>query len=459
MSIRRQLGDLAKSLDSSAVGSFLSKGASAADFKTILYSDVSGTPAVVVDSSIATSVIDSAYVSSRVITAAVGLDSATTINLLDSNYMAARAGGGAGFFVYNFDATAGQTTFQDSDASGNLMSYTADGIMVFYNGVRLPASDFTATDGTSVVLGTAADSADVVTIAKWGLGSGSSSGAVWYGDRGIVAGGYNGSGLNNIQYFDISTPGNALDFGDLTVTREELSGCGVFGGGSAGVQYNTIDYVTVSSSANASDFGDLTLARKGNAALSDGTYGLWGPGFYGGAYSNVIEYVTIATPSNATDFGDATVARAYPGSGNDATYGLFAGGYDFTNVIDYVTIASPGNATDFGDLLSAIDKTSGCSDSTRTVFGGVRSAANVIQYVTTATPSNATDFGDLTVARFFTAASSNGTYATWSGGQEAVLDYDNVIDYVTIQTTSNASDFGDLNVSTRAAAGCSGSPS
>ena len=96
MSIRRQLGDLAKSLDSSAVGSFLSKGASEADFTTIAYSDVSGTPSVVADSAVATSIIDSAYVQARVVTLAAGLDSATTINLLDSNYMAARSGGGAG---------------------------------------------------------------------------------------------------------------------------------------------------------------------------------------------------------------------------------------------------------------------------------------------------------------------------------------------------------------------------
>jgi len=188
MSIRRQLGDLAKSLDSSAVGSFLSKGASEADFTTISYSDVSGTPSVVADSAVATAIIDSAYVQSRVTTVAAGLDSATTINLLDSNYMAARSGGGAGFYVYNYDATAGQTTFQDSDAAGNVMSYSADGIIVFYNGVMLPTADYTATDGTSVVLGTGADSQDVVTIAKWSVGGGASGGAAWYGDRGLMFG-------------------------------------------------------------------------------------------------------------------------------------------------------------------------------------------------------------------------------------------------------------------------------
>ena len=45
---------------------------------------------------------------------------------------------------------------------------------------------------------------------------------------------------------------------------------GIFGGGYDGSAYvNTIDYVTISSPDNAIDFGDLTTARNGLAATSN----------------------------------------------------------------------------------------------------------------------------------------------------------------------------------------------
>lgn len=53
-------------------------------------------------------------------------------------------------FLYN--ATAGQTSFSGSDANSLTLAYTAGSIQVFLNGVLLTAEDFTATDGTTIVL-------------------------------------------------------------------------------------------------------------------------------------------------------------------------------------------------------------------------------------------------------------------------------------------------------------------
>ena len=53
-------------------------------------------------------------------------------------------------FVYN--ATAGQTTFTGADSNSATLSYRVDEIQIFLNGIKLEAEDFTATDGTSVVL-------------------------------------------------------------------------------------------------------------------------------------------------------------------------------------------------------------------------------------------------------------------------------------------------------------------
>ena len=53
-------------------------------------------------------------------------------------------------------ATAGQTTFSGNDANGNSLTYdVASGTAfadIYLNGVKLDTSDFTATNGTSIVL-------------------------------------------------------------------------------------------------------------------------------------------------------------------------------------------------------------------------------------------------------------------------------------------------------------------
>ena len=58
---------------------------------------------------------------------------------------------------YQFTATASQTTFTGSDDNSETLSYTANAIQVFLNGILLDsATDYTATNGTSVVLTSAA---------------------------------------------------------------------------------------------------------------------------------------------------------------------------------------------------------------------------------------------------------------------------------------------------------------
>jgi hypothetical protein len=58
----------------------------------------------------------------------------------------------------DFTATSSQTSFAVS------YTYTTDHVNVYYNGVHLSATDFTATNGTSVVLGTGATTGDLITI-------------------------------------------------------------------------------------------------------------------------------------------------------------------------------------------------------------------------------------------------------------------------------------------------------
>lgn len=66
--------------------------------------------------------------------------------------------------VTEFTATAGQTTFTPP-------SYTAGFINVYRNGVRLNSADYTATNGTTVVLAAGATAGDTVTVESFQVSS------------------------------------------------------------------------------------------------------------------------------------------------------------------------------------------------------------------------------------------------------------------------------------------------
>ena len=56
------------------------------------------------------------------------------------------------YTTYIYNATAGQTTFTGSDANSLTLAYTSGNTQIFLNGIKLETSDYTATDGTTVVL-------------------------------------------------------------------------------------------------------------------------------------------------------------------------------------------------------------------------------------------------------------------------------------------------------------------
>lgn len=67
---------------------------------------------------------------------------------------------GAAHNFTNFTATANQTTFTVNYAVGN--------ILVFMNGAKLNSADFTATNGSSVVLASGATVGDIVEVVEYG---------------------------------------------------------------------------------------------------------------------------------------------------------------------------------------------------------------------------------------------------------------------------------------------------
>ena len=67
--------------------------------------------------------------------------------------------------VHTYTATASQTTFSGAGAENISLSYRdSTYIDVYQNGVKLGDADYTATSGTSVVLGTGATVSDLVVV-------------------------------------------------------------------------------------------------------------------------------------------------------------------------------------------------------------------------------------------------------------------------------------------------------
>lgn len=280
--------------------------------------------------------------------------------------------------------------------------------------------------------------------------------------RGVFGGGYIVSGptsvnINTIEYVQIQSLSNAIDFGDLSVTRLYLGACSsstraLFGGGyTQGTgSRNIIDYITIAATGNAIDFGDLQTAQHSRGSCSSSTRGIWASG----TTNNQIDYVTIASTGNAQDFGDYGSGNRRDNSGvSSPTRGVFAGGFPALSDIEYITIASTGNSIDFGDLTNARFGPGGSSSAVRGIFAGGTAfpnlvGTNIIDYITIASTGNAIDFGDTTELNYRTAATSNGSRAViaMSGGCSSPgPTTSNTYNYVTISTTGNAQDFGDAS--------------
>ncbi|ANS04972.1 hypothetical protein [uncultured Mediterranean phage] len=65
---------------------------------------------------------------------------------------------------FKYTASSNQTTFTGSDADSKTLAYTAGQIQVYLNGVLLDASDYTASNGSSVVLGSGASSGSILMV-------------------------------------------------------------------------------------------------------------------------------------------------------------------------------------------------------------------------------------------------------------------------------------------------------
>ena len=282
------------------------------------------------------------------------------------------------------------------------------------------------------------------------------------GARGVWAGGLNPSGdgyLDVIDYGNIASAGNAIDFGNLTLSRGMLAAVasnsrGVFMGGYAGTpRKDTMDFITFASTGDATDFGDLIAGTSRAAAVSNQTRGVIGGGDTdspGTGGVTTINYITIASTSGSIDFGELNTIAKVHSSASSPVRGVFAGGQNpaLQSLIQFITIPTLGNAQVFGDLSANRNGYSqGASSPIRGLFfgGAEPGTVNTIEYVTFSTTGDAVDFGDLTAATDTPAGCSNSVRAVTGGGVVGPARV-NTMNVVTIMTEGDAVDFGDLTV-------------
>lgn len=94
--------------------------------------------------------------------------SSDVTTLIDADYIQARQNNtlaNVQLSDFEFTATTGQTVFSGADNSANSLAYASGNMLVHLNGILLKdGADYTATDGSTITLTVAADSADILTI-------------------------------------------------------------------------------------------------------------------------------------------------------------------------------------------------------------------------------------------------------------------------------------------------------
>ena len=129
-----------------------------------------------------------------------------------------------------FTATDGQTTFSTDDTS-TALAYTAGKIDVYLNGVRLAPADFTATNGTSIVLGSGASVSDVLLVVSYGTFQVADLGAALSSDLSLGSNGISGSAITLDCSGDITLDAGGADtvfkddgteFGRITMSSTDF---------------------------------------------------------------------------------------------------------------------------------------------------------------------------------------------------------------------------------------------
>ena len=169
----------------------------------------------------------------------------------------------------------GDLTTATGDMAGGLNSTTRG---VFAGGAT-PTKVNTIQYITIASTGNATDFGDLTVVKQFCGGLSSST-------RGVISGGNSSPSTptNVMDYITIASTGNATDFGDMTTIFDDSGIMGVSNSlrgvwlgmcaPANGTRSNIMEYITISTTGDTLDFGDLTVASNFGAGTSDGHGGL-----------------------------------------------------------------------------------------------------------------------------------------------------------------------------------------
>ena len=319
-----------------------------------------------------------------------------------------------------FMPPVGRTADRPTDVKPGMVYYNKDFKTIeFWDGNFWKQVDNMTRSGRGVYGGQGPYAMDYINIASKGnsihFGEFSTaSGGIGDGAGNETRGIFSGHGPNYraMQYITIASEGRSVSFGDATTNTSPNSSTRVCEANSTRflnmgdyLWTNVIDYVQIHTIGNALDFGDLSQNRAQGTGFSSPIRAMYCGGYTpGGNHVSDIDVVKFASLGNAIHFGDLIKKRKTNGGGtSNSVRGVVGGGTlpatdDGVNFIEFITLASEGNGTEFGNLTANTAYAGAVGSQTRAVFsGGSRNdaASNIIDFIEIATGGNAQDFGDV----------------------------------------------------------------
>ena len=195
-----------------------------------------------------------------------------------------QATGSTGLTVYtktNFTATAGQTSFS--------ATYTVGFVDVYYNGSKLSTSEYTATSGTTVVLGTAAAVGDIIETIAWTISSSFNPSLGSASATSLALGGA------TIGTNALAVTGTTIHTGAVAITGATTSTSLALGGATLGTNALAV-------TGTAAISGAVTMSNYGAGIAQFSSAGL----LSSVPLSNYISGLTLSTAGSSSTFGIAT---------------------------------------------------------------------------------------------------------------------------------------------------------
>ena len=217
---------------------------------------------------------------------------------------------------YRYIATNNQTTFTGADSNGLTLSYTVEDIDIFLNGVRLDQTDYTATNGTSVVLGSGATTSDELVVLAYNTVQ--LADTVPASTGGTFSGAVTINGAFTSQGIDDNADATAI-----TIDSAENIGIGQAPETAYHSNWTAVDIGNRGGIAQYKTTGDLTLtynlyhdgawkaketAPSGRYVIGQGPYHIW----YTGASASADGAVTLTERMRISDTGKVGIGTNAP---------------------------------------------------------------------------------------------------------------------------------------------------